>query len=282
MRYRITLLFAGLVSFLAMPAGAIEVERLFSPYQKLLDQHLIEHQPDDGGLVTAFNYDAALAHPDTDSLLDDQRKRLAKVDPSGLDDRNQAIAFWLNAYNFFMIDQILTERPDGELISSVWDYGGRVNPFTKNIFERPLFNVGGEDYSLDQMEKDILLGEEYGRKGWKEARVHFAVNCASVGCPPLRQQIYTADNLEQLLAENTRLAFNTPRHLEIAGSNLRLTELFDWYKADFEDEAGSVRAFVRKWADDEVAEAVSQTSAIEYIDYDWSLNRPGNFPELRR
>jgi len=270
------------MSFLTMPAGAIEVERLFSPYQTLLDQHLIEQQTDDGGLVTAFDYEAALGQPDTDSLLDEQRRRLAEVNPAGLDDKNQAIAFWLNAYNFFMIEQILTERPDGELISSVWDYGGRVNPFTRHIFERPLFTIGGEDYSLDQMEKDILLGEEYARKGWKEARVHFAVNCASVGCPPLRQQIYTADNLEQLLAENTRLAFNTSRHLEISGDTLRLTELFDWYKADFEKEAGSVREFVRKWADDEVADAISQNNAIEYIEYDWSLNRPGNFPELRR
>lgn len=118
--------------------------------------------------------------------------------------------------------------------------------------------------------------------GWKEARVHFAVNCASVGCPPLRQQIYTADNVERLLAENTRLAFNTPRHLEISGDTLRLTELFDWYKADFEEEAGSTREFIRQWADDEVAEAISQTSAIEYIDYDWSLNRPDNFPDLKK
>jgi hypothetical protein len=165
-----------------------------------------------------------------------------------------------------MIEQILTDRPDGELVSSVWDYGGRVNPFRKHIFERPLFTIGGEDYA---------------QKGWKDARVHFALNCASVGCPPLRQNLYTEDNLEQLLAENTRRAFNTTRHLEVTGATLRVTELFDWYRSDFEEEAGSARAFIRQWADKKVTDAVGQTDTIEYIDYDWSLNRPDNFPELR-
>ncbi len=71
-----------------------------------------------------------------------------------------------------MLDQILTERPDGELVSSVWDYGGRVNPFVDSVFERKNFVVGGRNYSLNDMEKEILLGEEYASKGWKDARVH--------------------------------------------------------------------------------------------------------------
>lgn len=250
-------------------------------YQTLLNSHLQEKRTANGGLVSAFDYEAALADDQTEGLLDDQSEQLAAFDVSTLDTREQALAFWNNAYNFFMIQQILTERGEGELVSSVWDYGGRYNPFTDNVFERQMFEIGGTDYSLNEIEKGILLGAEFEEKGWKEARVHFTVNCASVGCPPLRESIYTSDNIDELMTENTRLAFNTDRHLRVEGDTLHLTELFKWYEQDFVDEGGSVRGFISQWADEAIVEKVEQTDSIEYIDYDWSLNRPGNFPEFR-
>lgn len=261
-------------------ALASDNRSLFEPFQTLLERHLTEQQLPGGGLVTGFDYEEALQRTETQALLGKQAEALAAFDPAGLEGRARSVAFWINAYNFFMIEQILTERPDGELVSSVWDYGGRVNPFRDNIFQRSLFTIGGQDYSLDRMEKDILLGQEYQQKGWKDARVHFAVNCASVGCPPLRQAIYTEDNLETLLTENTRLALNTPRHLAIDGATLKLSAIFDWYRADFEEEAGSVRNFIRQWSDTGIGTRVNQTDAIDYLNYDWSLNRPENFPEL--
>jgi hypothetical protein len=116
--------------------------------------------------------------------LTSQRNALAAFDLSSLEGEAESIAFWINAYNFFMLNKILTDRPDGNLVESVWDYGGRVNPFVDNVFEREKFVIDGEKYSLNQMEKEILLGQDYAERGWKDARVHFAVNCASVGCPP--------------------------------------------------------------------------------------------------
>ncbi len=264
-----------------MPVTAAAAEATFDPFQRLLTQYLTESTTTEGGLVSAFDYEAALASSQTDGLLADQRDRLADFDPGTLDGEAESVAFWLNAYNFFMIDQILTERPDGELVDSVWDYGGRVNPFVDSVFDREKFEIGGQEYSLNQMEKDILLGEEYADKGWKDARVHFAVNCASVGCPPLRETVYTADNLENLLAENTRRAFNTDRHLRIDADTAYVTELFKWYATDFEEASGTPKAFIRAWADASVASRVAQTSAMEYIDYDWALNKPDNFYEFR-
>lgn len=254
----------------------------FQQYQKLLDRHLVEKALPGNGLVSAFDYRAALASNGTEQALKEQRETLKAFNPDTLDGQAESVAFWLNAYNFFMLEQILTERPDGELVSSVWDYGGRVNPFVDSVFERKQFAIGGRDYSLNEMEKEILLGEEYTSKGWKDARVHFAVNCASVGCPPLRDALYTAENLERLLAENTRRAFNTERHLKVKGETLYVTELFKWYSDDFNEASGSVRAFIREWADSEVADEVANTSTMEYIDYDWTLNAPDNFPELHQ
>ncbi|MGM0768196.1 MAG: DUF547 domain-containing protein [Pseudomonadota bacterium] len=203
-----------------------------------------------------------------------------EFDPGTMDGREESVAFWINAYNYFMLARILTERPDGELVSSVWDYGGRVNPFVDSVFERESFTIGGRDYSLNEIEKGILLGEEYADRGWKDARVHFAVNCASVGCPPLRNKLYTADNLDDLLTENTRRAFSTERHLRVDGDSLYVTELFKWYEEDFTETAGSERAFIEQWADPAVAERATETSSMKFIDYDWTLNSPENFSEL--
>ena len=264
-----------------MPLTAAADEATFDPFQRLLTQHLTESTTAEGGLVSAFDYEAALASSQTDGLLADQRDRLADFDIRSLDGESESVAFWLNAYNFFMIDQILTERPDGELVDSVWDYGGRVNPFVDSVFDREKFLIDGRAYSLNQMEKDILLGEAYANKGWKDARVHFAVNCASVGCPPLRDVVYTADNLEGLLAENTRRAFATKRHLEIKGDTLHVTELFKWCEGDFVEASGSRKAFIEKWADSALADRIEGTSELTFIEYDWSLNKPANFPTFR-
>ncbi|WP_420390056.1 DUF547 domain-containing protein [Marinobacter sp.] len=264
-----------------MPVTATANEATFDSFQQLLTQHLIESTTTEGGLVSAFDYEAALASSQTDDRLAGQREHLADFDTGTLDGKAESVAFWLNAYNFFMIDQILTERPDGELVDSVWDYGGRVNPFVDSVFDREKFLIDGQQYSLNQIEKEILLGENYADKGWKDARVHFAVNCASVGCPPLRNVVYTADNLEDLLAENTRRAFATDRHLEVEGGTLYLTELFKWYEDDFVEASGSRKAFVEQWVDSSVADRVAGASDIKFIDYDWALNKPANFTEFR-
>jgi hypothetical protein len=274
---------ALLVVVLITGSGTVQAElsSIFAPWQQLLSAHLQEKTVGDNGLVTAFDYPAALEAENTQVLLQDQRDRLAEFDIAGLDGKAQSTAFWINAYNFFMVDQILTRQPDGELVDSVWDYGGRYNPFTDNVFQRKLFNVGGTRYSLDGIEKGILLGDDYAGRGWKDARVHFAVNCASVGCPPLRKVVYTSENLEPLLAENTRRAFSTDRHLRVEGDILYVTELFKWYQKDFAEAAGSRKAFIRDWVGTPLADAVADTSTIEFIDYDWALNKPANFPEFR-
>lgn len=255
---------------------------LYQPYGELLANHLEEKDPEGGGLVSVFHYREALADAATRGRLQAQRDRLAGFDRSRLQEKDAAIAFWLNAYNFFMIAHILEERPGGELVESVWGYGGRYNPFRPNVFERELFDVGGRRYSLDGIEKGTLLGEAFAEKGWKDARVHFAVNCASVGCPPLRDQPYTADNVESLLSENTRRALRTERHMRIDGETLYLTELFDWYEADFVEAAGSVRGFLKRYTDEARHPAIDAAAGIRFIDYDWRLNTPANDPVFKR
>lgn len=275
---------AATVLLLALWAGAVKADassELYGPYREILEQFVTEKDLAGGGLVSAFDYAAAMDQEQTLPKLKNQRDALTEFELSGLEGKAESVAFWINAYNFFMLNQILTERPDGELVESVWDYGGRLNPFVDNVFERQKFVIDGEKYSLDQIEKEILLGKDYADRGWKDARVHFAVNCAAVGCPPLRDSLYTADNLESLLAENTRRAFLTHYHLKVEGKTLYVTELFKWYEGDFKEAAGSRQAFIQNWVDAALAERVGETSSMTFIDYDWSLNRPSNFAELR-
>lgn len=273
---------ALLLTLCSLPAWAAPpMDDFFADYEALLETHLEEKRTEDGGLVSAFDYNAASNDDRTINRLTQQRSKLAAFDPDSLESRESATAFWVNAYNFFMLAHILEERPDGELVESVWDYGGRYNPFRNNIFERALFDIGGENYSLDEMEKGILLGEEFQARGWKDARIHFAVNCASVGCPPLRKTIYTASNVDDLLEENTRRAMRTHYHLQVEDDTLRLSSLFDWYESDFTEEAGSVRAFVRSYASEEIVAAMEEARDIEYIEYDWALNKPANFPAFQ-
>jgi hypothetical protein len=281
---RLFRLSTALIGVFAIWAGAAQADanrELYGPYQEILEQFLTEKDLAGGGLVSAFDYAAAIDQEQTLQKLASQREVLAEFKLSSLEGQAESVSFWINAYNFFMLNQILTDRPGGKLVESVWDYGGRINPFVDSVFERKNFVIDGEEYSLNQMEKGILLGDDYAGKGWKDARVHFAVNCASVGCPPLRDTLYTADNLEDLLAENTRRAFLTDYHLRVEDKTLYVSELFKWYEDDFKEAGGSRKAFIQKWVDASLAERVAQTSTIKFIDYDWSLNKPSNFPEFR-
>jgi len=274
------LIAAGMVLAIGAPAAASTsaLERVFSPYQELLERHLVERGLPDGGLVTAFDYRDALARSESLALLDDQRNRLARFDATSLDSRALALAFWINAYNYFMLDYLLRNPENGRPVESVRDYGSLLNPY--RLFERTLFDVGGRDYSLQEIELEVLLGDAFAERGWKDARVHFMVNCASVGCPPLRAEIYTAKNVEKMLAENTRRALDTPLHLARDGDRLRVTSLFDWYADDFVEQSGSVRGFIEQHGSDRAREKLEATGTIDFIDYDWSLNTPANFDRV--
>lgn len=276
MHWIITLSLLTSLSLASIPTVSAETNTIYSDYQQLLNRHLLKHEPDGGGLITAFDYDQALSDPQLQTLLSDQRNRLKSFDVSTLDSREKAVAFWINAYNFFMLDHLLSDALDnGELVDSVRDYGHIFNPY--RVFGRDLFDVGGRKYSLSEIEKEILLGDQFKQREWFDARVHFAVNCASVGCPPLRQNIYHSERIDQQLEDSTRRALATDLHLRISGNTLYLSQLFDWYEDDYVIHSGSIEAFIEAHVDAATFEQVQATSRTRDIRYDWDLNRPGNF-----
>jgi hypothetical protein len=162
--------------------------------------------------------------------------------------RREQMAWWINAYNAFTIKLILDNYP----VSSITKlHGGKP-------WDVKWIDIGGEKYSLNQIENDIL------RPRYKDARIHFALNCAARSCPPLLNRAWTADNLESLLDRQTRQFVNNPKFNRIEAGQAAVSKIFDWYAADF----GSLPAFINKYSTAPMGEG----AGISFQEYDWGLN----------
>jgi len=184
----------------------------------------------------------------------------------------QQLAFLINAYNAHMVELVLTRYPN---INSVWDFGKVFgNPFKKRFFR--LF---GRDYSLDMIEHETIRAKGV----YDEPRIHFAVNCASVGCPMLREEAYAGERLDaQLEAQTRRFLSDHSRNRYSASENaLEVSEIFKWYREDFEAGYKGVRSleyFFARYAAELAGTPQHQTlirehkATLRYLDYDWKLN----------
>ena len=192
-------------------------------------------------------------------VLDEFLKAVAKTDISKVD-KQAKLAFYINAYNAATLDLVLRHvlgKVSGVL--EVEKQGG------KKFFEDKLTIVGGKALSLNELEK---LGRDLG-----DPRIHFAVNCASVSCPPLLNRVWKAETLEQDLVEATKAYLASPQGLQVAPDGLRLSKIFDWYKQDW-GGLDSVKNFLQLYAPDAAKEKLS--SELGWLEYDWNLNRiPG-------
>ena len=179
-------------------------------------------------------------------------------------------AFLINFYNAAMIQKILQRYPD---IDSVWDFGRIFNhPFKDRFVE--LF---GERMSLNDIEHGRLRGDP----ALFDPRVHFAVNCASKGCPPLRPAAFNGSSLDAELDEQASifLSDRTKNGMNTTTNHLVLSPIFDWYTEDFGvPERQGVLAYLSRYADslgldDDAVRALNEGSIkIEWSDYDWALN----------
>jgi len=124
------------------------------------------------------------------------------------------------------------------------------------------------DRILKQYVNDIL------RKKFKDPRIHFAIICASLGCPPLPRLAYTGENVQAKLDEQTRKYINSPQGTRIdrPENTLYLSKLFDWYADDFKAKSGSVMNFIKPYLTPEALEFLKQNPKVKYIHYNWALN----------
>lgn len=202
------------------------------------------------------------AHADRAALLG-YLNRMEGVDAAALP-RDEAMAYWINVYNASMLQLVLDAYP----VRSPKDLGGLLG----TTWEKKVFRAGGERISLDHIENGILRAE------YPDARIHFALNCAARGCPPLRAEPFAADRLDEQLEDATRSFLADPAHVVVEQGKkpkLTLSKLFDWYADDFTAAAGSVPAYVAKHFPALPRQAEDGTPIewkLSYADYDWTLN----------
>jgi hypothetical protein len=184
----------------------------------------------------------------------------------------QQMAFLINAYNAFTVELILTKYPD---LDSIKDLGG----FLSTPWKPKWIDLLGEQVSLDGIEHERLRA----RGRYDDPRIHFAVNCASIGCPMLREEAFVAERLDAQLDEQaTRfLSDRTRNRYDPASGKLQVSKIFDWYGEDFRlGHRGitSLPAYLARFAEvlaDAPADRARVRSAdvdIGYLGYDWALN----------
>ena len=125
--------------------------------------------------------------------------------------------------------------------------------------------VEGQKISLDNIEHGIL------RPIWKDHRIHFAVNCASIGCPNLLKTAFTAEQTEELLELAEEQFLTHPRAVRVSGQELVLTSLFDWYGADFADNRSELFDYLSDFVSEDIIDLLVDEPAVKY-EYDWNLN----------
>ena len=239
---------------------------LHADWQTLLATHIT---PITNGHSSSVDY-ASIQQQQ--ALLQGYLAKLSQVSRQDFDtwSKSKQLAFLINAYNAWTVEFILTKYPN---LKSIKDLGN----FFKSPWDKEFIPLLGKTISLNDIEHGLIRGS--GR--YNDPRIHFAVNCASIGCPALREEAYTADNLEQQLTEQTeRFLTDTSRNY-IKSGNLYLSSIFKWYGDDFEmgfRDTKSIEQFLLLYADAlalteaQKSALVKQDLNIKFLDYDWNLN----------
>ncbi|MBM3564808.1 MAG: DUF547 domain-containing protein [Alphaproteobacteria bacterium] len=210
-----------------------------------------------------FDY-AAVAAEDR-RRLDVYVERLAAAPVATLG-RDQQRAFWINLYNALTVRTVLDRWP----VASVREISISPGLFSVGPWGKKLIAVEGESLSLDDIEHRIL------RPIWKDARVHYALNCAAVGCPDLQPVAFTAANTEMLLERAAGTFVNHPRGARIeSGGKLRVSSIYVWFRDDFGDGSdAAVIAHLARYAEADLKARLAGALRIDDHGYDWAINAP--------
>jgi hypothetical protein len=235
-------------------------------WDKILRQYVVET---DNDAVTTVDYAGLL---DQQAELDVYLAQLAAVNLADFENWPPAeqLAFLINAYNAWTVKLVLSGYPE---IDSIKDLGS----WLTTPWEKQFIPLLGASRSLDDIEHGLIRGS--GR--YREPRIHFAVNCASIGCPALRAEAYTAERLDIQLEDQTRLFLSDRTRNRLQGSLLSVSPLFKWYRDDFgkgRSDFNSLDGFFAAYApalalqDTDIKDLQAGKIRIEYLDYDWRLN----------
>ncbi len=208
---------------------------------------------------TAQLFDYGSVTPQDKAVLDDYVERLAGV-PIGRYARSEQLAFWINLYNAVTVKVVLDNYPIDSIreVDSVFRLGGP--------WDEKRVIVEGEKLSLDDIEHRIL------RPIWRDARLHYALNCAAKGCPDLAPAAFTSENTEALLDAGARAYINDGRGVRLGDGGLIVSSIFKWYREDFGGSDAGVLAHLKRYAEPGLRAKLAAVKKIKGYSYDWALN----------
>ena len=250
----IALLFLGVCIILVTPSVSFAYDT--SAWQKFLDVYLKD------GLV---NYSTVRNNPaflrDSISQLENTKKE--EYDQWSKDEKK---AFWINAYNVEAIKLVLDHYPLKKSLGlQALRYPTNSIQQIPDVWNQEVLTILGNKVSLNYIENEIL------RKEFQDPRIHFAIVCASLGCPVLREEPYVSDQLDARLNDQVGKFILNPKKVRYDShiNTLYVSPIFKWFRDDFE-KVGGIIAFVRKYMPSNVK--LSDDAKIQWLDYDWSLN----------
>jgi len=235
------------------PRSEITVDH--AAWDAMLKQHVTH---DDSGL-NRVDYAAWKRESREDLLAYIDRLESAEVTKLS---RPEQYAYWVNLYNAVTVALILKHYP----VDSIRDIDISPGFFSNGPWGAKLVEVGGLKLSLDNIEHDIL------RVNWDDPRVHYAVNCASIGCPNIARGAYTGESLDKLLDAAARAYIGSPRGIHFDGDSVTVSRIYSWYDEDFGNSEAGVIKHISQYAQGETAERLAGLSSIDDYEYDWSLN----------
>jgi len=265
-RYFITLIAAAAVAPLAAHAQA-GFDHSYAAWDALLKKH-VRWLPD--GKQSRANYKGFAADRTALKAVLDTMSAVPKATFDGWS-KPQQMAFLINAYNAFTVEIILTRYPD---IKSIKELG----LFNRGPWKNAFFTLLGSKRHLDWIEHEQL------RPVYREPRIHAAVNCASIGCPALRDEAFTAAKLETQLEDGMRRFMGDRTRNRVRNGQVEVSAIFKWFKEDFNSGHRGYRqledvfaAYAEQLSDkpEEQAALRAKTLPVRHLDYDWSLNDAG-------
>jgi hypothetical protein len=265
-RHFITLIAAASVAPLAAHAQA-GFDHSYAAWDALLKKH-VRWLPD--GKQSRANYKGFATDRAALKAVLDTMSAVPKATFDGWS-KPQQMAFLINAYNAFTVEIILTKYPD---IKSIKELG----LFNRGPWKNEFFTLLGSKRHLDWIEHEQL------RPIYKEPRIHAAVNCASIGCPALRDEAFTAAKLEAQLEDGMRRFMGDRTRNRVKGDKVEINSIFKWFREDFEKGHGGfnkIEDMLAKYAEQlsdvpaEQAALKAKTLSVSHLDYDWSLNDVG-------
>ena len=268
-----------LILLLPLLAACASVERLALPAPEALPGHsLTSYAPPPGQRVDHRDWTTFLSRyvaPDAEGVnrvaygqvtqadqarLDGYLAALQAVDPARLT-RDQQLAYWVNLYNAVTVDVILQNYPVAS-IRKIKD-----GPLSVGPWNRPVVQVAGETLTLNDIEHRII------RPTFNEPRIHYALNCAAVGCPNLMDRAWQADTLDSDFAAAERAYINDPRGVRFDDrGGLILSKIYIWFREDFGPNEQAVLTYLQSAADPDLRARLATTARVKAYDYNWALN----------